>query len=158
MFLQTGVTAKSRNVTGPKPATKPKRRSEDLGWTLRLLGSTQFGISLFRLKLHGLDRGAMAERIQSLTEVLDGESALTQLLDDGSALILVIRFDDGAEAVTKRLSSLIASELRRWPSRVVTELVGVHHRAAEIGHVTDLLAELAHAPCRLIEPGDAARH
>src|SRR3546814_3867212 len=69
------------------------------------------------------------------------EETLVEQLDDGSALLLVIRFEDSEENVTARLSSHLAAAMRahRWPPHSVVELIGVHHHAAE---------EIGRASCR----------
>src|SRR3546814_19491449 len=92
MSLQIGTNARTRpDLSRSIPVTKPTRKSDDLGWTVRLLRTTHLGTSLFRLKLHG--PGAAAGGIDMLIDRL-GEETLVEQLDDGSALLLVIRFED----------------------------------------------------------------
>ncbi|HET8726448.1 MAG TPA: hypothetical protein VFO41_02965 [Alphaproteobacteria bacterium] len=157
MSLEIGYNAKTRPDLSSATAAKAAHRPHDLGWTLRLLRATHLGISLFRLKLHGLTGSAADRGFDFLVDGL-GEEAHIERLDDGSALLLIIRFEDSEDNVTTRLSARLAALMREsgWPHHAVIELVGVHHQAAEIGHVTDLLAELSYAPRRVIEPGDYA--
>lgn len=157
MLLEIGPTPRTRPDPTPSGAAPPTRKAEDLGWTLRLLRPTGLGISLFRLKLHGLSGAASARGFDLLTDRL-ADDALVQRLDDGSALLLVIRFEDGGAAATARLSARLAAVMRErgWPCHAVAELFGVHHKAAETGPMADLVTELTHAPRRLIDPGDPA--
>jgi hypothetical protein len=150
MYFEIGSTFESGS---DRMAAKTARRSEDLGWTLRLLQATGLGISLFRLKLHGLAGSAAARGYQILIDRLADE-ALVERRDDGSALVLVIRYDDSEERATTRLAARLAAVMRDpdWPLHAVAELIGVHHHAAEIGHVSDLLSELSYAPRRMVEP------
>src|SRR3546814_11110404 len=115
MSLQIGTNARTRpDLSRSIPVTKPTRKSDDLGWTVRLLRTTHLGISLFRLKLHG--PGAAAGGIDMLIDRL-GEATLVDQLADGSALLLVIRYADSEEHATARLSAHLPAALpdNRWP-------------------------------------------
>jgi hypothetical protein len=115
-----------------------------MAWSLRLLRQTRSRVSVFCLRLVGIDR----PRAEGILAVEVGGSAVVDWLTDQRVTVMIIDppGEGPAAAMVERVARRLLSEAAAPGGRAHVELVALHGPADEIGEPEDLLMRLAAAP------------
>ena len=108
---------------------------------LDLLRGTRERISLFRLRMSGVD----CQVVEALMDTQFGAEAIVERLPDGSIMALFLRSDDAVAGLESRVRATIMAALPAFgvtvPCRM--DLKAVHRDSGTVSGLDDLLCELS---------------